>query len=99
MAGEDDMPEGWEEDEDLVEIPHRNDLDLGTQLVWKFVRNEMPDNYERIREIFSGRGAYRRYKSFLERKGLLETWYEFENSATSEAMRIWCKDNNIELDD
>jgi hypothetical protein len=99
LADEDDLPEGYEGDDDLVEIPHENDLDLGQRLVWQFVDQEMPRDRDRVSDIFSRRGAYRRYKDLLERKGLLERWYEFEDARTKEALREWCKDDGITLDE
>jgi hypothetical protein len=70
-------------DEDLdwdicVDIPHKNDLDLGQRLVFEFVEKHLPDGYRHVREIFQRRGAYGRFKDFLESKGLLQSWYDFE---------------------
>ena len=89
--------EDWESD-DAVEIPHKNDLDLGTRLVFDFVRTNLPDDYNNVHQIFSRRGAYGRFKDFLESKGLLQSWYDFEAEQQKRFLRQWCKDNNIELD-
>jgi hypothetical protein len=89
--------EDWESD-DAVEIPHKNDLDLGTHLVFDFVRTNLPDDYNYVHQIFSRRGAYSRFKDFLESKELLQAWYDFENEQQERSLRQWCKDNNIELD-
>ena len=89
--------EDWESD-DAVAIPHKNDLDLGTQLVFDFVRTKLPDDYNHVRQIFSRRGAYSRFKDFLESKELLQAWYDFEAEQQQQSLRQWCKDNNIELD-
>jgi hypothetical protein len=51
----------------------------------------------RVRDIFGRRGAYRRFKDFLETRSMLEKWYAFEEKATAEALRKWCEENGIEL--
>jgi hypothetical protein len=92
-----EIPEEKLESDDIIEIPHKNDLGLGKQLVFDFVRSNIPDDYEHIWEIFSRRGAYARYKDFLESKGLLQSWYDFESEAQEKALREWCEANGIEL--
>jgi deoxyribodipyrimidine photolyase-like uncharacterized protein len=92
------------DDEDLdwdkcVEIPHKNDLDLGQQLVFEFVETHLPDKYHQVEHIFQRSGAYRQFKDLLESKGLLETWYEFENQREQEALKEWCEENEMELSD
>jgi len=99
MAGEDDFPDGYEEDPDLLEIPHKNELDCGQALVWRFVERELPEEYARVRGFFSRAGAYGRFKAFLEGRGLFEDWNAFESSRTEDALRAWCKDVGLDLDD
>ena len=99
MAGLDEISEeDWESD-DSVGIPHKNDLDLGKRLVFDFVRANLPDDYDHVRRIFSRRGAYGRFKDFLESKELLQSWYDFEAEQQTRALRQWCEDNGIELTD
>ncbi len=62
-----------------------------------FVLSNTPDDVEYVRNIFRRRGAYARYKDFLESKGILQSWYNFENAAQNRVLRKWCKDNGIEL--
>jgi hypothetical protein len=83
--------------DEMVEIPHKNDLDLGQELVFDFASAYLPGDYGRVRDIFRRTGAYGRYKDFLESKGLLETWYAFENEREQAALRQWCEENEIEL--
>ena len=50
MAGIDEI----EDEDDLdwdhcIEIPHKNDLGLGRNLVFEFVEEYIPDDYERVR--------------------------------------------------
>ena len=95
----DEIPEAiWESDQS-ISIPHKTDLDLGNRLVFRFIRSVMPDEEERVRRFFSRRGAYARYKDWLESEDLLQQWYDFENAETVKALRQWCTENEIELDD
>jgi uncharacterized protein with HEPN domain len=85
--------------ENCVELPHKNELDLGTNLVFEFVDKYLPDDYRRVDQIFSKRGAYGRFKELLYSKELLETWFEFEDRRTKRALRQWCEENDIPLSD
>jgi hypothetical protein len=80
-----------------IEIPHKNDLDLGQELVFEFVERHLPEEYDRVLQIFRKRGAYGRFKGFLESRGLLQSWYDFENQQEEQALRQWCKENGIEV--
>ena len=82
-----------------IDIPHKNDLDLGHRLVFEFVESHLPDAYHRVQQIFRRRGAYGRFKDFLESKGLLQSWYDFENRRQEQALRDWCEENGIEISD
>jgi len=98
MFSDEEIPEDLWESDSAVEIPHKNDLDLGRQLVFDFAGSVLPDECGRVADIFSRRGAYSRFKDLLESKGLLQEWYDFENKAQEKAIRDWCKENEIELD-
>ena len=99
MAGIDEIEDenglDWDQ---CIGIPHKNDLGLGRNLVFEFVEEYLPDDYERVRHMFRRKGAYSNYKALLERRGLLEKWYEIENSREERALRRWCKENEIELE-
>jgi hypothetical protein len=40
----DELPDDIDDDERYLEIPDRRDLDLGTRLVFAFVREHLPDD-------------------------------------------------------
>ena len=42
---EEDLPEDLEDPEQYIEIPHKNELDLGRRLVLGFVRQSLPNLY------------------------------------------------------
>jgi len=78
-----------------IHLPHKNDLDLGKDLVFEFTEQYMPDDEYKVDQIFSKKGAYSRFKDLLQSKDLLEKWYEFENRHQQIALIQWCKENDI----
>ncbi|MCX6673706.1 MAG: UPF0158 family protein [Methanothrix sp.] len=93
----DELDEDKFDCDNFINIPHKNDLDLGQRLVFEFVELQMPNDSGRVQEIFSNRGAYRRFKDLLDHRGLLENWYDFESHREEEALREWCRENEINL--
>lgn len=98
MFDSDELPEDIDESVDYVAIPHKNDLNLGQKLVWRFVEKEIPGLSEKVSVFFRKKGAYSRYKSFLDDIGLLEKWHDFEDTKTREALRKWCMEKGIEIE-
>jgi len=99
LADEDDLPEDVEENPDYVEVPHRNDLDLGQRLVWDFVEREVPQHSERVRGFFRRRGAYGRFRDFLDAHHLLTSWDTFEAVRTRQALLEWAAAVGLAIDD
>jgi hypothetical protein len=62
-----------------------------------FAREFLPDDHDEVRYIFSRRGAYRRFKDLLVRRGAIDQWYDFSNKAEEAALREWYAENAIEL--
>ncbi|MCK4792356.1 MAG: hypothetical protein KAV87_51980 [Desulfobacteraceae bacterium] len=97
MSGLDEISEEDLDWDTCVEIPHQNDLGLGQELVFEFVDNHLPDQYHQVRQFFRKRGAYDRFKSLLESKGLLQSWFDLENQREEQEFWQWCKDNEIDI--
>ena len=97
IGDSDELPDDIEENEKYINIPHKNELSLGKNLVFDYVSVHLPDESERVRGYFNKRGAYARYKDLLQERGQLEDWYEFETKAIEVALREWCRKNGIEL--
>lgn len=93
-----ELPEDTDE-VNYIEIPHKNELDLGKQLVFDFVRKYIPDEMDYVGSVFSRKGAYSRFKDLLDRRDLLDDWYEFELKEQDKKLRKWCEENSIELDE
>jgi len=99
FGDEDDLPEDVESNPDYVEVPHRNDLDLGQRLVWEFVEREVPQHSERVRGFFRRRGAYGRFKDFLDEQQLLTSWHAFEAARARNALLEWAAAVGLVIDD
>lgn len=97
-AGIDELPEDVLENDDYVKIPHRNDLDLGQELVRKFVDRRTPELRSEVQEIFSGGGAWSRYTDLLAERELLEDWHRFDDESTRESLLEWCRNAGIPID-
>ena len=97
MGDSDALPEDIDDPDKYITIPHKNDLELGEALVIEFTSKYLPEELDRVYSIFKRKGAYSRFKDFLESKGLLKDWYEYENEKETVALKEWCKENNIEI--
>lgn len=91
--------DGDEEEIDLhegyIEIPHKNEFDLGRSLALSFAAECIPGDYEAVCEYFHRRGAYRRFKQLLETRGIVDKWYDYEQRSIKEALVSWCEENGI----
>jgi hypothetical protein len=94
---DEEVPEDLDTSDRYITVPHKNDLDLGKNLVLRFAREELPDSYDRVRSIFQRKGAYARFKDLLESMDALERWYRFEEQARDRALREWCAENDIQI--
>jgi hypothetical protein len=94
----DELPDDIEDDRKYLPIPDKRELHLGKSLALDFAREFLPDDFNHVRQIFSNRGAYARFKDLLVHRGALDRWYEFETKAEESALREWCNLNSIELD-
>ena len=92
---EEDLPDDLETSDRYLAIPHKNDLDLGNNLALRFVEEQLPNRYADVEDFFRRRGAYARFKELLAAERCLEKWYAFEAESTEQALRHWCKANEI----
>ncbi len=93
------LPDDIDDSEKFIPIPDRKELDLGKPLALDFAREFLPDDFDDVRQFFSRRGAYARFKDLLHRRACLDQWYDFEAKAQERALRLWCELNSIEVGD
>ena len=94
---DEELPDDFETSDRYLAIPHKNDLDLGRDLVLRFVEQQLPARFDQVEGYFRRKGAYARFKDLLEREGFLELWYAFEADSTKSALRQWCAENGIQI--
>jgi|SRR5882757_11042515 hypothetical protein len=95
----DELPDDVEDEENYIDIPDKRELGLGKPLAIGFAREFLPKDFDDVRYIFSKRGAYRKFRTLLERRNVLDRWYDFESKSTERALREWCELNSIDLAD
>jgi hypothetical protein len=94
---EEELPDDLETSDRYIAIPHKSELDLGHNLVFRFVEERLPGRYTDVQACFRRRGAYARFKELLAAEGCLEEWYAFEAESTDRALREWCIANEIHV--
>jgi len=94
---EEEVPKDIHDSDKYLPVPNKRDLDLGNQLVFDFALQFLPQRYDDVRGMFRRKGAYRCFKDFLERQGLLEEWYRFSDEQEEKALAEWCEAEGLEL--
>ena len=92
-----ELPDDIEDGTKYIAVPHKHDLDLGKSLVFEFADEHIQDDVGKVSGFFRRPGAYGKFKDLLERRNLLETWYEFERKRTEIAFHHWAAENSIPL--
>ena len=80
-----------------VPVPDMRSLDLGIQLVFDFTDAAMPDDADRVRQMFKQAGAYREFSELVEERGLSDRWHDFREAQTRAVLAAWCGENGLEL--
>ena len=99
MEPDDELPEDIDDGRIYASVPHKHDLNLGKRLALVFAEEHLGGSLDTVASFFRQRGAYGRFKDLLERKGLLQTWYDYEANATEVALRSWCAEQGISIAD
>jgi hypothetical protein len=79
-------------------VPGARDLDLGHAMVFGFTEAEMPEEEDRVRQMFRRQGAYRQFGRLLDERGLRERWHAFRHERTVSALREWCEEKGLQLE-
>jgi hypothetical protein len=97
MELDEELPEDIEDGSIYAVVPNKHDLNLGKDLALTFAEEQLTDSYQTIADFFRKRGAYGLFKEFLERKGCLEAWYDYEAKATELALREWAAEEGLSI--
>ncbi|HEX5393766.1 MAG TPA: UPF0158 family protein [Rhodocyclaceae bacterium] len=99
LEPEEELPSDIEDSDRYLLLPGKRDLDLGVRLALRFTEEAFPALLSEVSEIFRRKGAYARYRDFLESHDAVERWYQFEADATKEALLAWCAENKVQVTD
>jgi hypothetical protein len=99
LGDSDELPEDIDDEDLYIQIPHKRDLDLGIQLVREYVSAHLPEKADEVEAFFRSRGAYSRYKELLSWSNALDKWYKFEEERTETALKKWCVQNTIQIEE
>ena len=91
------LPVDIDTSERYVPLPTMHTLDLGMQLVFDFVDAAMPDDEERVRQMFKRAGAYRHFSELVEERDLTDRWHDFREAQTHAALAGWCAEHGLTL--
>jgi hypothetical protein len=91
------LPDDIDSSERYVPVPHINTLDLGLELVFDFADAAMPDDADRVRQMFKGSDAYRNFSELVEERGLTDRWHDFREAQTRAVLSGWCEENGLQL--
>lgn len=98
VIDEPDVPDDIHDESRYLAVPGKHDLDLGNQLAYDFTNEFLPEHYERVRDIFRRKGAYGRFKEFLDGEGLLQQWYDYSDRREVDALVEWGEANGLEVE-
>lgn len=93
------LPGDIDDEERYLPLPSQWDLDLGNELVFDFTEIELPERYDEVRAMFRKAGAYRRFGDLLDRLGKRDEWHRFRDIKRDRALREWCAENGIKIED
>jgi hypothetical protein len=96
LVDDDEPPEDLGTTDDYIEVPHQRDLDLGNAMAFAFAEAEMPQHYDRVREIFRKKGAYANFSRLLDASNARDKWHKFQEEQTRQALSAWCRENGLE---
>ncbi len=91
----DEVPDDFDDTARYVALPDSRELCLGAELAVEFASEVAPHLLDDVRDTFSRRGAYRRFKKILDQHGLLDSWHTYEATREREALLRWCDENGI----
>ncbi len=98
MGDSDTLPDDIDDEDKYISIPHKNELGLGRELVFEFVSNFLPNDIDQVRNIFTKKGAYSKFKQLLDRQRKLEMWHQFNEARQKAVLIDWCEENDIPID-
>jgi hypothetical protein len=88
-----------DDDARYVAVPGAREFHLGHALAFRFTESQLPGDEEKVREFFRKPGAYARFSRLVESRGARDEWHRFREEETKAALRAWCDEHGLELDE
>ena len=86
-----------ENQDDYLPLPRKYDFNE-YRIIEKFIDRVVTSKQsERLSQSIHGKGAFRRFKTALEKLGLVDEWYKYRGQKLREFVEFWCKENNIDF--
>jgi hypothetical protein len=95
---QEEIPQDIQDSDKYLPVPDKRDLNLVKQLAFDFVSHFLAQYYDDVRDMFRSQGAYRRFRDFIERKGMLEEWYRYSDEREAKAIREWCDTEGLSVE-
>ena len=86
--------ERWDSDF-LVELPDKYEINE-YDIMEEYCESQPDVIADQLFEAIRGRGAFRFFRSTVQRLRLTDDWYKFRDNAMIEKARRWCELNEIE---
>jgi hypothetical protein len=91
------LPQDIDSSARYVPVPRTSTLDLGLELVFDFADAAMPDDADRVRQMFKRPDAYRHFSELVGERGLTDRWHDFREAQTRAALAGWCEAHGLQL--
>ena len=85
-----------EDDEKFIRLPDKFDInDYGILKDFMFVQEDR-EIRDALYDIIHSKGVFKKFRQVVERFGILEKWYEFNNEEYEDIVKEWCEENALE---
>ena len=83
---------------DYIGLPSK--FDLNEYRIMESFIIEVPSEKQKevLLNAIKGKGAFAKFRKYVEQFNLLEKWYEYDNNALTEFAKNWCRENEIEFE-
>ena len=95
---EEPLPDDVDDEDKYVIIPQKRYFGLGKRLALSYTEQFLPQHLDRVLAMFKRSGAFPQFKQLLETHHQVDRWRLFEGEAMTNAIRQWCKDNEITIE-
>ena len=62
----------------------------------EFIQTLKGEDADKLEQVIQGRGAFRRFKDMVNRRGITKQWYDFQADYYRNLAIAWCQEHGIE---